>query len=229
MAKVQLGYLVGEVRNKVGDLVYSRNRGGAYTKRYAVPFNPNTEYQQDGRFRFYTVQREWSNLTEAQRLAWLDAAPLWPRPDNIGNRIQLPGYNLFMSLNLNLSLIGASLIAVPPSKQGVASLTSFSFNCDLFNGQMNINCSPAIIPANNVLVICATPALPPTRYYCKNLYRAFYQYNPGDEPNDDNFVFQYLNRFALPTTGERCSVKAYFINSTTGEAGPAYTATAIST
>jgi len=229
MGKIQVGGLVGEVRNKVGALIYSRNKGGAYTKAYAVPTNPNTTDQQAARFRFFTAQNAWGTITEAEREAWNRQAFEFPIQDNLGRSIQLSGYNLFIRLNLNLSIIGAAAITLPPVPGSIPALTNFGINVDTFNGQMNIITAPAVIPAGFTLVIAVTPALLPTQYYFKNKLRTLYQYNPGEDPNSDNIIFIYLAKFTLPTIGQKVGVKGYFINNATGEMGVHYTGTGVAT
>jgi len=230
MGKIQVGSLVGEVRRKVGNLIYSRNQGGAYTKAYAVPTNPNTTFQQDARFRFFTVQNLWGSITEAQRQAWIAAAPDWPIMDNIGNMIVLSGYDLFMRLNLNLSIIGAATIDTPVPQQPIPALTEFGFNADLLNGIMNVVTDVTAIPADHTLVIALTAAMPATQNYIKDKLRVMYQFNPGENPNADNIVFVYLARFGqVPVTGEKVGCRGYYINNNTGQMGVRYTNIAIST
>lgn len=88
--------LGGEFSGAAGGIVASRNKGGAYLRRRAVPTNPNTQLQQARRSALATAAINWSNLTAEQRSAWAAYAAGTPIVDRIGQTITLSGQQAYV-------------------------------------------------------------------------------------------------------------------------------------
>lgn len=71
MARIALAPTIASASGKVGGLVFSRNRYGAYLRQLAIPVNPNSEAQATARATFRSLSNRFSSvLTDAQRAAW---------------------------------------------------------------------------------------------------------------------------------------------------------------
>lgn len=70
MAKILGGGTFGELRGKLGSLVFSRNASAAYVRAYALPVNPNTTAQSLARGQFSQVIQRWHALTDSQKSMW---------------------------------------------------------------------------------------------------------------------------------------------------------------
>ncbi len=88
--------LGGEFSGSAGGIVASRNKGGAYFRRRAVPTNPNTTLQQARRASLAASAINWNNLTDAQRSAWDAYAVGTPIVDRIGQTITLTGQQAYV-------------------------------------------------------------------------------------------------------------------------------------
>jgi len=64
----------GEFSGKLAGMVFARNRGGAYVRRYVTPLNPSTSKQRAVRERFALRASEWQQLDEGTRAGWHEYA-----------------------------------------------------------------------------------------------------------------------------------------------------------
>lgn len=84
----------------VGGVTASRNRGGQYFRRRAIPVNPNTEQQATMRSIMQQLTAKWvSSLTPAQRNAWSLYAKDTPTTNALGNQINAGGLGMFIRGN----------------------------------------------------------------------------------------------------------------------------------
>lgn len=108
----------------VGGATASRNRGGQYFRRRAIPTNPNTLAQQTVRGLFSTLNANWnSTLTSAQRSAWDSYALNTPVTDSLGNPVNAGGKGMYIRGNLPRAVGGLSFVANGPTVFGLNSLT----------------------------------------------------------------------------------------------------------
>lgn len=89
--------LGGAYSGSFGGLTASRNKGGQYLRRRAMPVNPNTEQQAAVRSSFGEAVNQWTSLlNDAQRTAWIEYAQLTPYTDKLGQPIQLSGQQMWV-------------------------------------------------------------------------------------------------------------------------------------
>jgi hypothetical protein len=115
MGKVKFSFAVSEVRNKVGDTVYSRNRYGAYTRAYKQNDNNMTPAQTVVRTMFGTLSAAWKALTNDQRNQWQSAAAALKKRDVFAQQYSSNGFQFYMQLNMELLTIGNSPLVTPPA------------------------------------------------------------------------------------------------------------------
>ena len=116
MAKVQFGSGVAYISGRIAGTVHARNRGGSYIRRFSVPVNPSTTFQQQIRSSLATASAAWRNLSAGVQLAWGAWAETHPVIDRLGAAIKLSGAQAFVAVNRNAfsAGLGALSIEVPP-------------------------------------------------------------------------------------------------------------------
>lgn len=123
MAKFQGNGVVGEIRGQFGNIVFSRNRSGAYIRGNFSPVNPNTERQQVVRSAFQSAASRWNSiLTEAQREAWNSFAKNTPVVDVFGAQKTLTGFNHYVGHQTLATQLGIGNIADAPTAFGTAEI-----------------------------------------------------------------------------------------------------------
>lgn len=92
----------GEFSGKMGGVVWSRNRGGAYIRRFVTPLNPSTEKQMKQRYAFGVNAQRYSLVSD-------EVKPLW---NTYANTVFVPlvgtgkgsGINAYVSLNTTIDV-----------------------------------------------------------------------------------------------------------------------------
>ena len=103
--------LTGPMSGKLGGMVASRNRGGQYFRRKAVPVNPDSTRQVEVRSNFATLISYWNNLlTPEERESWTQWAANTPRIDSLGQTHVLTGQNAFVGYNSLRLQSGAAIV-----------------------------------------------------------------------------------------------------------------------
>lgn len=103
--------LTGPMSGKLGGMVASRNRGGQYFRRKAVPVNPDSTRQVAVRSNFATLISAWNNeLTPEERESWIMWAANTPRIDSLGQSHILTGQNAFVGFNSLRLLAGEAIV-----------------------------------------------------------------------------------------------------------------------
>jgi hypothetical protein len=100
---------------KLGLYVSQGGRYGQIRRILAIPANPRTEDQLNIRQLLGTAAHNWKTITETQRLAWSEAAKLIQTRPRLGQSGPLTGLQLYIRINLNLSIVGEPTVATPPA------------------------------------------------------------------------------------------------------------------
>src|ERR1035438_1595892 len=99
---------------KCGNIVWQRNRYGAYCYALFIPANPRTPAQMAVRGTFGAVSARWRKLTEEQRIIWCRVARTkWSKP-RLFQKGRLTGILLFMKVNVALANRGLAQVDLPP-------------------------------------------------------------------------------------------------------------------
>jgi hypothetical protein len=122
MAKIQFGGGVSMASGKIGGTVYSRNKGGSYSRNWVVPTNPQSAKQSTQRNLFALKSAAWRDLTDEQRTAWESWAGDNPILDRLGNSIVLSGAQAYSKININRTNAGDA--ATQADTPGAASFTA---------------------------------------------------------------------------------------------------------
>lgn len=98
--------LLAAASGSIAGATFSRNRGGQYIRRRAIPSNPNSEAQGFARTNLAAAVSAWTNLlTDPQRQAWQTYAQATPVIDPLGQQITLSGQQMFVR-SRTVALIG---------------------------------------------------------------------------------------------------------------------------
>jgi hypothetical protein len=152
MARI-LGSVFGEMRGKMGGLVFARNARGPYVRAYAIPVNPNTDAQAQARNTFATSIGSWHTLTDVQKSLWHEYASNYFSSKTKGNLAGgHTGANAFMSLRNVLNNMARKTI-------------------DVGDLEIGINGTPVTVPTQASVIL---PTVPPAQPFQPILGRGNY-------------------------------------------------------
>lgn len=215
MAKVKFGAIATDVRNKVGGIVYSKNRYGSYIRAKVSPVQPRTQAQVEARNSFRLLAQKWANeLTESQRAAWETFAKDHKVTDVFGNSLELSGISMFQRVNRGIMEVGGNIVVNAPSNFSVDSITSASVVASVADQKLEISFEAT---GNNfdTLYVWATEALPSGVNYVKNRLRMISDYEIGNM-SPQNLFSQYVSRFGMPSVGQRIGLLVSTLNQSNG-------------
>lgn len=100
MATALPGHLVADIRGRVGDVVFTRTRGGLTIRKWLLPDETETDPRKRTRDAHSIIVHAWSGtLTEAQRTAWRTYAAQHPKHNRFGLPMRQSGYCCFVAHN----------------------------------------------------------------------------------------------------------------------------------
>jgi hypothetical protein len=99
---------------KAGKVIVSRNHYGQYERAYVKPRDPRTPKQLSWRKAWGKASKAWGKLTEAQRLAWNEAAKGVRSRPWMGRSRRLTGQAYFVKANARRLSKGQALLCWPP-------------------------------------------------------------------------------------------------------------------
>ncbi len=157
------GIGVTEMRGKIGNEVFFRNRGGAAVRSYAVPVQPNSFAQLTMRSNMASLIPIYKSLSEEQYHAWLNLSSRLLRRNGVGSRKKLSAFNTFISSNLNLMAVGFSPINTPSIYAPTYPINSIEFGNVSSGGSLELamlfNDSTPILPSGYALRLLASPCV----------------------------------------------------------------------
>lgn len=172
MAKINFGNIVADARGKVGGIVMSKNKSGAYVRTKVTPANPRSSAQMTVRSTFGALAQAWSGtLSSGDRATWTAFAQTYPRRNIFGNVVTLNGLNQYVANNQVVSLLGNEVNNDAPPSSSIdpaiyaptwTTLTSTEVKATVTTGSTAIDATCWIF---------ATRPLPPGRAPKKSDYR----------------------------------------------------------
>ena len=225
-AKIKMGAFVTDIRNKVGGTVFSKNRGGAYTKNKVSPAQPNTSYQTTARTRMTTYSQGWRSLTTAQQAAWNAAVNNFQGTDVFGDIKTPSGQNLYGKLNINIAQAGGTAITSPPLPAAVVGPTTITLTAAAGTPAMSLAWTGGAVPASTTWLIEMTGQLSAGRFSVKSMYRIVTT-AAAAATTPANLLTAYNTKFGTLVAGTKIFVKVTPIGTTTGIKGTALTTSCI--
>lgn len=145
-------------------MTFSRNRGGQYTRRRAIPSNPNSEPQGLARTNLAAAVAAWTNtLNNTQRAAWATYAQATPVIDPLGQQILLSGQQMYVRSATIALIAGEPLPGDGPITSGLGVTPDWltdpvvDASTQLITGDVT---SVESDPADIVIVYMSRPVLP---------------------------------------------------------------------
>lgn len=216
MAKIKFGMMMTDARGKLGGHVFSKNRGGAYVRTKVTPSNPQSEAQVEQRSLLASASQAWRGLTEAAREAWNGAVSNYASTNVFGDIINPTGAQLHTKLNINVALAGGVAITTPPLPIGITSPAGLSISADASTPELLLNWTSGAVPANQVMVVEATPCVSVGRYNVNNRFRVI-DTLPAATTTGEDVQAAYIAKFGSMVAGQKLFVRVKFINKNTGE------------
>ena len=229
MGKIKFGAIVVAISGKIGGTVFSRNRGGAYSKNWVKPLNPQTTKQSVVRAAMASVASAWKGLSADVRAAWDQAASSgeWNWIDRLGDVFSPNGFNLFMRLNQSLASVGFAMSTAAPVKQALTAITVDLTQMILTAGVLttaDLTLSGAGT-ANERWLISASAPVSPGRTTAPS-YK-FLQFFPSSFDTPD-FTAAYIAEFGSPVAGQKVFIKFQILEQTNGQrSAPIFTDTIV--
>ena len=106
----------------IGAVVFSKNKGGYFTRIRKAPTNPQTARQLEIRGMMQQLAQAWRAVGSEEREGWSAYASTKPFTDSVGNTYYLTGMQIWIKLNLPLLDAGDTLVTIPPTAGGQESM-----------------------------------------------------------------------------------------------------------
>jgi len=142
------GALVGQLSGKLGPIVASHNRGGAYFRAHVVPVTSTTSFALNAKARLAAASSLWQTLTQDQQEAWLTWANNNPVTNRIGQQVTLSGHGAFTGLTASLAQAGVAAVLDPPVIPAPAPLLTLTANFDIGTGEFDVVYTTTPLGAN---------------------------------------------------------------------------------
>jgi len=215
MGKVKFSGAISEIRNKVGGVIYSRNRYGAYTRNYAFPLTSPTSYQLSQQAIFASVGVVWKTLTDSQRSAWRTVAASLKKTDIFSNQYSSTGYNFFMQLNNERVLVGQSVLSDPPVLSALPLFGGLTVVLNTGTSSFLFSLAFSNLTSNDAIVIRTTDNDSQGATFFKNMYRVIAVVSDATTM-PYNAYSDFITRFSSFNNGMRIGCQIYSVNKITG-------------
>lgn len=164
MALVKNPFYSGQASGKVGSLVASRNRNGAYIRQNAKPVRPNTPTQTLRKYEFVQASNAFLQLSTTHVDEWNDFSDNYTVPNKLGDATRITGRNWFIGLNSRILALGVSVALSPPLNPEPTFLPNVSVAQTAAGNAITAGISVSL-PAGSSLWVYGTNALTKTRRF----------------------------------------------------------------
>ena len=202
------GIGITDGRNKIGGTVLSKSRQGATARNKVSPINRRTSAQSFIRAGFAAFSQQFRTLGASVINAWNAYAATGVSITNIfGDSVRMSGINLFIRLNQNLRLAQQTAITNPPvtveppdvieliQPNGVVSTTTLV-------SKVTFQGATTTVPANQTLMVYATPKLSKGVRFVKSQLRFFKAQAAGTDTGTSNLWDDYTALYGAPAEGD---------------------------
>lgn len=212
--------IVGAISGKAGGSVFSRNKAGAYVKQFVMPTNPNTIKQQAVRTDFANLVSLWKNLTKAQQQAWIDITPQYPYTNRVGDSKEYTGQQLYIKLNQNLKIVGASLISSPLVPQSFSNVNITAAIMVLTGGVLTaatVALSIAGVSTESIIVMATVNQSGGINNPPQSAFKIDEIFDDASSGTSLDIKDSYIALYGSPELGSSVFVRAWMINENTGQ------------
>ena len=215
MALIVPGTGIGQASGKVGSIVFSRNRGGAYVRARSMPTQPGGQHQLKIRDAVEAASQQWRELTDNARQAWRTWADNRPVPNRVGQMIRLQGNAAYVQLNARLVRNGSAQIGLPPAADVPLPLTTLSLNLDVGAGAFNVVYTPTPLTGGCQLYVWGCLLQDPSITYVQNRLRQF-AVGGINGTSAFNIEDDFAARFGTPQVGNGVVILAQVLDPQSG-------------
>lgn len=226
MAKVLFTAIVADIRGKLNGTVFSKNRGGAYTRTKVTPSNPRTTAQNTVRQRLATYAQGWRALSATAMAAWQSAVENYKKTDIFGNIKNPSGINLYVKINANLTEAGQAAITSPALPGAVTGPVTLALTGAAGTPALSLAFTVTPVVAGMTWIVYATPQVSPGVTFVKNQFRKLTTIAAA-ATSPDNILTVYTAKFGALVAGQKVFVQVVAVNNTTGQKSPPLSASAI--
>lgn len=219
-AKFTPGAIISEIRNKIAATVYTKNKAGASIRNRVTPINRRSTGQTAKRQQFSSLSAQWRGLSQAERDSFNSGAANFPQTDNLGQTVFLTGQQLFVRLNANLLLIGASQITSCPSPTSFDVLAYTSLTATADDGVLSLAFSPTV-PTGFAMVVRATAPVSPGKDFVPASAFRYLQTVAAAATSPQALTTAYATVFGAITgaAGQKIFVEMFLVEVASGLAG----------
>lgn len=215
MAKFTPGPMVAAVSGSIGGTVFSRNRGGAYTRNRAIPITSTTADALAAKARLGSISGDWQGLTAGERDSWKFWADANPINNTLGMSIRKTGQQAFVGLNIRLALAAAAAITDPPIVTAPNALLTALQDADIGLGDTDLTYTATPLGASEQIWLQAAVTSSAGIEYVTNLLRfAGVSAAAQASPFDDQSIIEA--RIGTLVVGQTLHVFASVFDNATG-------------
>jgi len=212
MAKFQGSAVVGDVRNKAGGVVFSKNHSGSMIRNKVSGVQPQTRFQRSARSVLAAITDQWKNhITAAQRLKWEILAEQLADVDKFGNPKKWTGYLVFLRVNTNRHHLFTTFSHDAPANLDVQQPQYATWpQVPQTNSTYSIYVTPT--PGSHTITVQeGAPPTGPGRNARASDYRFLSASNQGN-PGPFYEKTLIIERFGTTRTGQKLHARLHFIN-----------------
>ena len=209
------GPLIAAASGSVGGTVFSRNRGGPYTRNRAVPITSTTVEALAAKTRFSDASQDWQLLTAGQRLAWQEWANANPFTNALGFPKILSGAQAYIGIAARMAAAGDAPITAPPIISAPDPLLTLVQDGDIGLGDVDVTFTATPLGANEKLWIKAAVTSSAGINYVRNLLRLVGQSAAAQTSPFDDQV-QIETRLGTLVVGQTLHVEISVYDNSTG-------------
>ena len=227
MSKIKWGAIVVDGRGKLGGHVFTKTKSGATMRTKVTPVNPQTAAQASARSRLGGNSQAWAGLSEEERSGWNALASETSKTNIFGDQYFPSGKNLFTSVNNNLVMVGGAQVSVAPVFAELPFITLMEGIIDISAKEINLQVEFSGSSIGTALIIEASQPSSPGKYNFDGSFRQVIVAGDGVAPSPTALWSLYVAKFGEPLLGRKIAFRAYFVNTSAGNASPRFTTTAI--
>ena len=227
MSKIKWGAIVVDGRGKLGGHVFTKTKSGATMRTKVTPVNPQTAAQASARSRLGGNSQAWAGLSEEQRSSWNALASETSKTNIFGDQYFPSGKNLFTSVNNNLIMLGSASVVNAPTFAELPFITLMEATVDISTREINLQIEFTGSSLGNALIIEASKPSSPGKYNFEGSFRQVIVMSAGAPPAPTALWDFYTEKFGEPILDKKIAFRAYYVNTSAGNASPRFTTTAI--
>lgn len=217
------GVGVTDGRGSIGTDVYSRNRGGAYSRNRTTPVDTPSFNRAFVRATISMLSVYWQGLDEFERDLWNRNCYSIKKTNVLSNEYALSGFNWFCQVNF-IRVIGSFTIQLTPPEDIHPLPISRITLVDAAIGNINMNILFAdgtfTSGSDDYVIIASAPAVSPGINFKRTGYKWIVGIPPGEDCSHAQLWDIYTGDFGIPPIGSKIFFQIYGVNYTSGRKTP---------